>query len=113
MQRHQLNLVEIFITLSPLHHIAQGKARDNLCQRHGLIQLITFKHFRHPLEQRIDVFHPHLCGFRTAGGLKQPALIVDTADQIAHRADRLPFSQLHNLIQPVGKTLQMLQTAPA
>ena len=76
MQRHQLNLIQLFRLFTAFHHVTQGKAGDNLCQRHRLIKVIAFQHFRHPAEQLIDVFHPHLSGFRAGRRFKQPALII-------------------------------------
>ncbi len=110
MQRHQLYLIQLFITFTAFHHVAQSKARYHLRQRHRLINISAFQHFCHPLKQRVDVFHPHFGGFRTAGGFEQPAFVVDAADQIAHRIHGFTFSELDNLIQPVGEALQMLQT---
>ncbi|MOA23027.1 hypothetical protein D3C78_1436260 [compost metagenome] len=64
MQRHQLNLIQFLVAFAAFHHVAQGKARHHLGQRHWLIQLAAFEHFRHPAEQGIDVFHAHFGGFR-------------------------------------------------
>ncbi|MNZ60212.1 hypothetical protein D3C78_782760 [compost metagenome] len=112
MQRHQLNLIRLFITLPTLHHIAQGKSGDDLGQRHWLINFGAFQHFGHPCKELVDVFHAHFRRFRARGRLIQPGFIVDAVNQIAHRGDRFTLGETLDFTQPLGKASQRFITAP-
>ena len=112
MQRHQLHLIQLFFTLSTLHHVAQSKAGNDLGQGHRLFQLTAFQHLRHPAEQRIDVFHTHFSRFRARRGFIQPGFVINTVDQIAHSGNRFALRQALNFTQPVRKAGQRVIPAP-
>ena len=104
MQRHQLNLIGLFFALAALHHVAQGKAGDDLRQGHRLVDFRTLQHFGHPAEELVNVLHPHLSGFRAGRGFVQPGLIVDAVNKIAHRRHRLALRETLHFAEPVGES---------
>ncbi|GCP78110.1 hypothetical protein BvCmsHHP019_00080 [Escherichia coli] len=108
-----MHLIQLFFTLTTLHHVAQSKARHHLGERHRLIQFTAFQHLRHPAKQLVDVLHAHFGGFRAGRCFVQPGFIIHAMDQITHRGNRLPLRQTLDFCQPVSEAGQCFITTSA